>query len=69
MKLQELRNLSKEDLSIKLTNCKEELAKLNYLKTSGQIDKPHRFKILRKTIARINTLLKEALADKDCKIT
>lgn len=67
MKLQELRNLSKEDLSQKLANCKEELAKLSYLKTSGQIDKPHRFKILRKSIARINTLLKEASADKEGK--
>ncbi|OIO36315.1 MAG: 50S ribosomal protein L29 [Candidatus Omnitrophica bacterium CG1_02_44_16] len=66
MKLQELRNLSKEDLSLKLVNCKEELAKLSYLKNSGQIDKPHQFKILRKTVARINTLLKEAaLAKKE----
>ena len=67
MKLQELRNLSKEDLSLKLANCKEGLAKLNYLKISGQVDKPHQFKILRKTIARINTLLKEALAGKEGK--
>jgi large subunit ribosomal protein L29 len=67
MKLQELRNLSKEDLSQKLANCKEELAKLSYLKISGQIDKPHRFKILRKSIARINTLLKEVSADKEGK--
>ncbi len=64
MKLQELRNLGKEDLSLKLANCKGELAKLNYLKSSGQIDKPHQFKILRKTIARINTLLKEAASEK-----
>ena len=67
MKLQELRNSSKEDLLVKLGNCKEDLSKLNYLKNSGQIDKPHRFKILRKTIARINTLLKEALAGKEGK--
>lgn len=67
MKLQELRNLSKEDLLLKLANCKEGLAKLSYLKTSGQIDKPHQFKILRKTIARINTLLKEALVGKEGK--
>ena len=64
MKLQELRDLSKEDLLLKLGNCKEGLSKLNYLKNSGQIDKPHQFKILRKTIARINTLLKEAVSKK-----
>lgn len=62
MKLAELRNLSKEDLQVKLTATKEELGKLNYLKVVGQVDKPHRFKILRKTIARIHTLIKESEA-------
>ncbi len=64
MKLQELKDLSKEDLSQKLASTKVELAKLNYLKIAGQIDKPHQFKILRKTIARINTLLNEAETSK-----
>jgi ribosomal protein L29 len=59
MKLQELRNLAKEDLFLKLASCKEALGKLNYLKVVGQVDKPHQFKALRRTIARIKTLLKE----------
>ncbi len=60
MKLSELRNLSKEELSAKLISIKEELSKLNYLKRAGQVDKPHQFKVLRKTVARIHTLLKES---------
>ncbi len=62
MKTKELRDLSEEDLSVKLASCKEELGKLQYLKTIGQADKPHRFKELRRTIARIRTLLTERAA-------
>ncbi len=65
MKIKELRDLSKEDLSVKLASCKEELGKLHYLKTVGQADKPHRFKELRRTIARIQTLLTERVASGD----
>ncbi|MDD2865823.1 MAG: 50S ribosomal protein L29 [Candidatus Omnitrophica bacterium] len=59
MKIAELRNLSKEDLSVKLVSLKEELGRLNYGKTIGQVDKPHRFKELRRTIAQIQTLLNQ----------
>ena len=62
IKIDEIRNLSPEDLAVKLTACKEELGKLNYLKTVGQADKPHRFKELRRTIARIETVLTEQAA-------
>lgn len=59
MKIDDLRNLSKEDLVIKLASIKEELGKLNYQKVIGQIEKPHQFKMLKKAIARIKTLLNE----------
>ena len=58
MKFVELSQLSPEDLSSKMATCKEELGKLNYKKRIGQIDKPHRFKELRRTIARIHTILR-----------
>ena len=58
-KIGDLRNLSKDDLMVKLEASKEELSKLNYLKNVGQVDKPHKFKLLRKKIARISTLLNE----------
>jgi large subunit ribosomal protein L29 len=64
MKLDELRNLSKEDLVLKVAGFKEELSKLNYMKKAGQVDKPHRFKELRRNIARIQTLLNEKNSSK-----
>lgn len=65
MKLEELKNLSKDDLSAKLASLKEDLSKLNYSKRVGQVQKPHQFSALRKTIARIKTLLRqEELAKK-----
>ncbi|MBI5873276.1 MAG: 50S ribosomal protein L29 [Candidatus Omnitrophica bacterium] len=57
MKVAELKNLSKEDLSVKLAGLKEELSKLNYSKGIGQVQKPHQFKSIRRTIAQIKTLL------------
>ena len=59
MKLKDLRNLNKDDLVVKLASTKEGLSKLNYQKLIGQVDKPHQFKALRRTIARIHTLLNE----------
>lgn len=59
MKLADLRNMNKDDLSAKLAALKEELSKLNYLKRVGQVQKPHQFSELRRTIARIKTLLRE----------
>jgi len=63
MKIAELRNLNKEDLSVKLVSLKEELSRLAYGKTIGQTDKPHKFKELRRTIAQIQTLLNETQAN------
>jgi len=59
MKLKELRDLSPEDLLQKEKAFKEELYKLNYQRRFGRVEKPHRFRQLKKDIARVKTLLKE----------
>jgi large subunit ribosomal protein L29 len=64
MKITELRELTPEDLVAKLGALKEELGKLQYLKRVGQADKPHRFSEIRKTIARILTILREQRTSK-----
>jgi large subunit ribosomal protein L29 len=64
MKFGDMKNLNEDDLLSKLASCKEELGKLNYLKRIGQVDKPHRFKELRRQIARIRTIMREAEAKK-----
>ena len=59
MKTKELRNLSKEELLQKEKSIKEELFKLNMQRYSGRVDKPHMFSLLKRDIARIETILNE----------
>lgn len=64
MKIKELRDLSVDDLNLKEKTLKEELYQLNYQRRFGRVEKPHRFKLLRKDVARIKTLLKEKASEK-----
>mgnify|MGYP001141022601 CR=1 FL=1 len=59
MKIQELRNLSKEELLQKEKTLKEELYKLNLQRYSGRVEKPHMFSLIKRDIARIQTILNE----------
>ena len=59
MKPQELRNLSKEELLEKEKGLYEELSKLNIKRYTGGVDKPHKFALIKKDIARIRTILKQ----------
>ena len=59
MKTNELRKLTTEQLTKKVTECKEELFNLRMQKATGMIEKPSRINELRKTVARINTILNE----------
>lgn len=59
MKTEELRNLSKEELLQKERSLKEELFKLNLQRYAGRVEKPHMFSLIKKDIARINTILNE----------
>ena len=57
MKIQELRGLSREDLLQKEKSLKEQLYKLNLSRYSGRVDKPHMFSLVKRDIARIQTIL------------
>ena len=59
VKTNELRILTTEELTKKVTECKEELFNLRMQKATGMLEKPSRIKELRKTVARINTILNE----------
>lgn len=59
MKIKDLRNLSKEELLHKEKALKEELFKLNQQRYGGRVEKPHMFSLIRKDIARIQTILNE----------
>ena len=58
-KIQELRGKSKEELEQKEKSLKEELFKINMQRYAGRVDKPHMFSLIKKDIARIQTLLRE----------
>ena len=56
MKVNEIRNLSAEELNQKLASLKEELFNLRFQLAPGQLDNPMRIKEVKKTIARIKTV-------------
>lgn len=63
MKISELKTLSSSDLTQKEKVFKKELFDLNNLKKVGQVEKPSRFRALKKDIARIMTILRERELD------
>jgi len=59
MKIQELRVLSRDELLQKEKSLKEELFKLNMQRYSGRVEKPHMFSLIKRDIAKIETILSE----------
>lgn len=59
MKLEEIRKMSTEDLNKKIAECKEELFNLRFSQATGNLEKPSRIKELRKTVARMKTIIRE----------
>lgn len=59
MKMQELRDLSREELLQKEKSLKEELFKLNQQRYGSRVEKPHMFSLIKRDIARIETILNE----------
>ncbi len=59
MKVNEIRELSTEDINKKLIETKEELFNLRFQQATGNLEKPSRIKKLRHTVARMKNVLKE----------
>ncbi len=59
MKIKEIRNLSVEDLKLKLKNLKTELFNLRFQLAVNQLENPMRIKAVKKDIARVNTIMRE----------
>ena len=57
MKIKELRSKSVEELKKMLVTSKKELFNLRFQKACGQMKKTHRVRQVRRSVARINTLL------------
>ena len=59
IKIKDLRNMTKDELEHKKITLKEELYDLRGKVRAGNIEKPAMIKQAKRTIARIETLLKE----------
>lgn len=59
MKISEMRALSVEELKTKMADAREELMKLRFQVVSGQLTDTSRLPVIRKEIARIQTLINE----------
>lgn len=59
MKIKQLRELSSDELAQKERSIKKELFDLNFQRRLGGVEKPANFRMLKRDIARILTILKE----------
>ncbi len=59
MKARELRDLSEEELKSKEEEVKDQLFKLKFQHTLGQLENAMKLKNLKKDIAKIKTILRE----------
>ena len=59
MKVKELRELTTEQINVKIEESKEEIFNLRMRQATGNLEKPSRLKELRKDVARMKTILAE----------
>lgn len=59
MKVSKFRELSSEELVQKEKVFKKDLYDLNFQRKMGQVEKPSRFRMLKRDIAKIFTILRE----------
>ncbi|MBL9189514.1 MAG: 50S ribosomal protein L29 [Opitutaceae bacterium] len=59
MTSKEIRELSPAEITSKVKEKRDELLQLRLRKQTGQVEKPHLFRELRKDIARLLTILNE----------
>ena len=65
MKNSDLRKLSDEELTKRITDSKKELFDLRLKQATGSLDKPSKIHELRKEVARMLTILKERELSKE----
>ncbi|AFA49607.1 50S ribosomal protein L29 [Acetobacterium woodii] len=65
MKPSELRELTNLELEAKLGDLKEELFNLRFQHATGQLENPMRIKEVKKTYARIKTIMQERAMKSD----
>ncbi len=61
MKVKEIRDMQIEQLRTKLSDTREELMKLRFQQVTGQLTDSSRLRLLRRDIARMETILNQSL--------
>ncbi len=61
MKVKEIREMQVEQLRAKISDTREELMKLRFQQVTGQLTDSSRLRILRRDIARMETILNQSL--------
>ncbi len=59
MKIKELRELSVDELKARRSELRQEMLNLRVQQQSGQLENPSRLKLLRREVAKIETLVTE----------
>jgi large subunit ribosomal protein L29 len=59
MTSKEIRELSAAEIGTKLRETREQLLQLRMRKQTGQVEKTHELRVLRKDVARLETILKQ----------
>jgi len=59
MEITEIRELTTEEITKKITETKQALFDLRLKQSTGSLEKPSEIKKLRKTVAKMKTVLKE----------
>ena len=65
MKVNEIRNLTTDEIVAKIKETKEELFNLRLQQATGALEKPSRIKELRHEVARMKTVLRERKGEGD----
>ncbi|MBI3317740.1 MAG: 50S ribosomal protein L29 [Candidatus Omnitrophica bacterium] len=60
MKVEEIRGLTPEELGEKLSSLKRQLLDLRIQASGGKLDKPHRLRDIRREVAQILTVMRQA---------
>ena len=67
MKINEIRKLSDEEIVKEIESAKEELFNLRFNQATGSLEKPSRINELRKSVARMKTVLRERKLSEEVK--
>ena len=67
MKVKEIREMQVEQLRAKLSDTREELMKLRFQQVTGQLTDSSRLRLLRRDIARMETILNQSLRSEAAK--